>query len=300
MKNNLKKRKRLFRELKWFSFAIPALVLYIWFFWVPSFESIYYSLTNWDGVQSEFIGIQNYIKLFHDKQIMNSIGNTVFYTLMITVIQNVAGLLMAVGLKRSSFKNNIFRTLLFTPYIFSFLLIGFVFKFILEANIGALNNILRNVGLEFLIKPWLSDPSVSKWVIVLVTVWQATGYTMVINIAGLQSISETYYEAAELDGASKWQQFFRITFPLIAPSTTINVMLCLIGNLQIFDQIYALTGGGPAYRTESIAATMYRLGFGTAGSRWGYGAAMSVVMFCIILIITLITTTVLRMREVEA
>lgn len=295
----MKKRKNIIKEMKWFSFVVPALIFYIWFFWIPSFESVYYSLTNWDGVYSEFIGLQNYVKLFHDKQIMNSIGNTVFYTVMITVIQNTTGLFMAVLLKQSNIKNNICRTLLFTPYIFSFLLIGFVFKFILEANIGALNNILRSINLDFIIRPWLSDPSVSKWVIVLVTVWQATGYTMVINIAGLQSISESYYEAAELDGASKWQQFSKITFPLIAPSTTINIMLCLIGNLQIFDQIYALTGGGPAYRTESIAATMYRLGFGTAGSRWGYGAAMSVVMFCIILIITLVTTTLLRKREVE-
>lgn len=295
----MKNSKHIMGELKWFSFIIPALVLYVWFFWVPSFQSIYYSLTNWDGVHSEFIGIQNYIKLFQDKQILNSIGNTIFYTVMITVIQNVAGLLLAVLLKKSSRKNNFCRTLLFTPYILSFLLIGFVFKFILEANIGAFNNILRSLNLDFLIRPWISDPSVSKWVIVLVTVWQATGYTMVINIAGLQSISECYYEAAKLDGASKLQQFFKITIPLIAPSTTINIMLCLIGNLQIFDQIYALTGGGPAHLTESIAVTMYRLGFGAAGSRWGYGAAMAVVTFGIILIITLVTTTMLRKREVE-
>lgn len=293
------KRKKTVRELKWISFVIPALFFYILFFWVPSLESVYYSFTKWDGVTSEFVGIKNYIRLFHDRQILESIGNTVFYTVTIVIIQNILGFVFAVLLERSCLKNNILRTLIFMPYVFSSLLIGYVFKFMLESNIGALNNILRNLNLEGIILPWLSNPSVSRWVITAVTVWQCVGYTMVINIAGLQSIPDMYYEAASLDGATKMQKLIHITFPLIAPATTINVMLSLIGNLQIYNQVYTLTGG-PAHKTESIAVTLYRLGFSSEGAQWGYGAAIAVAMFVIILIITVITTTMLRKREVEA
>lgn len=218
---------------------------------------------------------------------------------MIALVQNIIGLLLAVLLKKSTVRNNIFRTMIFMPYIFSSLLIGYVFKFMFESNIGSVNYILRSLGLESLIQPWLSNPDVAKWIIVMVTVWQNMGYTMVINIAGLQGIDSTYYEAAVLDGASRWQEFIKITFPLIAPATTINIMLSLIGNLQIFNQIYAITGGGPAHMTESIAVTVYRLGFSNEGAQWGYGAAMSVVMFVLILLLTLVITTMLRNREVE-
>lgn len=293
------KRKGFLYELKWIGFIAPALVFYLLFFLGPSISAVYYSFTKWDGVTSSFIGLANYRKLFRDQEILTAFGNTVFYTVGIVIIQNALGILFAVLLKKSCLRNNILRTLVFMPYVFSSLLIGYVFKFILEPNIGALNNILRGLRLDFLIQPWLTEPFIARCVIVFVTVWQCVGYTMVINIAGLSGISQDYYEAAAIDGASKWQQFKSITFPLMAPATTINIMLSLIGDLQIFNQVYAITGGGPGYETESIASTIYRLGFGSGGSRWGYGAAMSVTMFAIMMVITVITTTLLRKREVD-
>lgn len=293
------KKKNFMQEVRWSIFVLPCLFFYILFFMAPSLSAVYYSFTKWDGVTSTFIGIQNYINLFHDKEIMTAFGNTVFYTVGIVLTQNIFGILFAVLLKKSCLRNNILRTLIFMPYVFSSLLIGYVFKFILEPNIGAFNNILRNAHLEFLIRQWLTEPFTAKCIIVFVTVWQCVGYTMVINIAGLQGIPEDYYEAASIDGATRWQQFCNITFPLMAPATTINIMLSLIGDLQIFNQVYAITGGGPGYETESIATTIYRLGFGSGGSRWGYGAAMSVTMFIIMMIITVITTTMLRKREVD-
>lgn len=293
------KRKGFLYELKWIGFIAPALVFYLLFFLGPSLSAVYYSFTKWDGVTSSFIGLANYRKLFRDQEILTAFGNTVFYTVGIVILQNVLGILFAVLLKKSCLRNNILRTLVFMPYVFSSLLIGYVFKFILEPNIGALNNILRGLRLDFLIQPWLTEPFIARCVIVFVTVWQCVGYTMVINIAGLSGISQDYYEAAAIDGATKWQQFKSITFPLMAPATTINIMLSLIGDLQIFNQVYAITGGGPGYETESIASTIYRLGFGSGGSRWGYGAAMSVTMFAIMMVITVITTTLLRKREVD-
>lgn len=294
------KQKGFMEEIKWMFFVIPALFFFVLFFWVPFAQCVYYSFTDWNGIDANFIGVQNYTKLFRDKEVISSLGNTIFYTAAITVIQNVLGLAMAVLVKKNSRKNSVLRTLMFMPHVFSTLAIGYVFRFIFEPNVGSLNNILNAIHLEALSRPWLSEPFLAKCIIVLVGVWHGCGYTMVINIAGLQGISEDYYEAALLDGATKWQQFQYITFPLIAPSTTVTVMLCLIGNLKIFNQIYSVTGGGPGFTTESIAMTIYRLGFGTGGSRRGYGAAMSVVMFLMILVLTVIVTTQLRKREVEA
>lgn len=288
------------KKIKWFTFVIPALCFYILFFWVPFLSGIFYSFTDWNGVTADFIGFQNYIRLFQDPQIISSFGNSVFYTAAITVFQNILGLLLALLVKKNCFKNSVTRTLLFMPYIFSSLAIGYIFRFIFEPNMGALNSFLELLHLEALKQPWLSEPFLARCVIVFVTVWQCCGYTMIINVAGLQGIPAEYYEAANLDGANRWQQFKTITFPLLASATTVNIVLCLIGNLQIYNQIFAITGGGPGYETESVAMTVYRLGFGTGGSRWGYGAAMSVVMFAIIMILTVIVTSILRKREVEA
>ncbi len=298
--NDKKSRKKMIREVKWVTFVLPALFFYIVLFLTPSLSAVYYSLTKWDGVTSTFIGLQNYINLFQDAEILTAFGNTLFYTVGIVILQNVLGIVFAVALKKSCVRNNILRTLIFMPYVFSSLLIGYVFKFIFEPNIGALNSILRSIHMDFLIQPWLTDVFMAKCIIVFVTVWQCVGYTMVINIAGLQGISDDYYEAASIDGATRWQKFKNITFPLMAPATTINIMLSLIGDLQIFNQVYAITGGGPGYETESIASTIFRLGFGSGGSRWGYGAAMSVTMFIVMMILTVITTTFLRKREVDA
>lgn len=288
------------KKIKWFTFVIPALCFYILFFWVPFLSGIFYSFTDWNGVTANFTGFQNYIRLFQDPQIISSFGNSVFYTAAITVFQNILGLLLALLVKKNCFKNSVTRTLLFMPYIFSSLAIGYIFRFIFEPNMGALNSFLELLHLEALKQPWLSEPFLARCVIVFVTVWQCCGYTMIINVAGLQGIPAEYYEAANLDGANRWQQFKTITFPLLASATTVNIVLCLIGNLQIYNQIFAITGGGPGYETESVAMTVYRLGFGTGGSRWGYGAAMSVVMFAIIMILTVIVTSILRKREVEA
>ena len=286
-------------EWKWMLFVCPALLFFVLFFIVPTIGSFGYSFTKWDGVTSEFIGIKNYIDLFQDGEILTSFSNTIFYTISIVIVQNIIGLALAVLLKKNTPRNNLFRTLVFMPYVFGTLLIGYIFRFILEPNAGALNAALTAIGLENWIRPWLSNPAYARCVVVFVTIWQCCGYTMMINISGLQAIPDDYYEAARIDGASKWKQFIKITLPMLAPSTTVNIMLSLIGDLQIFDQVYAITKGGPGYETESIAMTVYRLGFGTGGATWGYGAAMSVVMFFIMMIITVVFTTLLRKREVD-
>ncbi len=295
--NNLS-RNKIKLELKWLLFLIPALAFYLVFFLLPTLSSTYYSLTDWDGINSKYIGFANYKEMFHDKMILASFRNTALYTVGITVLQNLIGLLAALLLVKKFRGVNFMRTMIFMPYIFSSLLIGYVWGFILEPNIGIVNNLLGYLHLDFLQAGWLSEPPLARWMIVLITTWQCLGYSMVIFIAGLQGIPKELYECGDLEGAFGFRRFFHITFPLIAPAFTISVTLTLIGDLQLFNQIYALTGGGPGYATESIATIIYRVGFGT-GTRWGYGAALSITLFVTILVMTVILVTFLRRREVE-
>lgn len=285
-------------ELQSLMFLLPALFFYLSFFLFPTLSSSYYSLTDWDGITSQYIGLDNFREMLHDKMILTSFKNTALYTVGITTLQNLAGLLLSLILVKKFKGVNLMRTLFFMPYIFSTLLVGFVWGFILEPNIGVINNLLHAVHLGGLARGWLSEPQLARWMIVLVTVWQCVGYSMVIYIAGLQGVPKELYESGDLDGAIGFKRFYHITFPLIAPAFTINIMLCLIGNLQLFNQIYALTGGGPGYATESVATMIYRLGFGT-GVRWGYGSALSVTLFLCIFTLTMILVTFLRKREVE-
>jgi raffinose/stachyose/melibiose transport system permease protein len=291
-------RRKIKVELQWILFLIPALLFYLCFFLLPTLSSTYYSLTDWDGINSKLIGLSNYKEMIHDKMIMTSFRNTAMYTVFITILQNGIGLMAALLLVKRFRGVNLMRTMYFMPYIFSSLLIGYVWGFILEPNIGVLNHVLDSVHLGFLQQGWLSDPKIARWMIVLVTTWQCLGYSMVIYIAGLQGIPKELYECGDIEGATGLKKFVNITFPLIAPAFTINVTLCLIGDLQLFNQIYALTGGGPGYATESIATMTYRLGFGT-GTRWGYGSALSVTLFVCILILTVVLVKFLRKREVE-
>nr|WP_255570733.1 sugar ABC transporter permease [Cohnella sp. CFH 77786] len=291
-------RNRWKAELQWLLFLVPALAFYLVFILLPTLSSTYYSLTDWDGINSTFVGLANYKEMFEDKMILASFRNTALYTVGITVLQNGLGLLAALLLVRKFRGVNFMRTMIFLPYIFSSLLIGYVWGFILEPNIGIVNTLLGAMGLDFLQAGWLSEPGIARWMIVLITTWQCLGYSMVIFIAGLQGIPQELYECGDLEGATGFRRFRHITFPLIAPAFTISVTLTLIGDLQLFNQIYALTGGGPGYATESVATIIYRVGFGT-GTQWGYGAALSITLFAVILVLTVILVTLLRRREVE-
>jgi len=290
-------KKMITNELAWFCFVLPILVIYLVFFILPASSSLYYSLTDWDGLSASYIGFENYIEMMKDKMILTSFRNTAMYSIFITMFQNIFALLLAVFMVRSMKGVNILRTLFFAPAIFSALLVGYVWGFILEPNIGVLNHLLDTLHLEALKMSWLSDPFWARWMIILVTVWQFLGYSMVIYIAGLKAISNELYESADIDGANGINQFRHITFPLIAPSVTINIILSSIGTLRIFDQVYALTGGGPGYSTESVASMIYNLGFGSV--RWGYGAAMSTVLFVFIFLLTVVQVIYLRNREVD-
>jgi ABC-type sugar transport system permease subunit len=290
--------RRIRDEMKWFSFLVPALLFYLVLFVIPSLSSSYYSFTEWNGLTSKFIGWGNYKEIWESDKLLLALKNTFFYAVMGTILQNFLALILALFLDKGFRTVNILRAMFLLPLVFSPLVIGYIFSYILEPNIGVLNTLLSNLHLADWQRDWLGNPDYGRWMIVLVDVWKSIGFSMVIYLAGLQSVPQDLYEAGDIDGASPWNKFRQITFPLIAVAVTINIVLATIGNLKIFDQIYAMTGGGPGYATHSIATIIFHLGFAESGE-WGLGTAMSIVMFLFILVLTIIQVFILRKREVQ-
>jgi ABC-type sugar transport system permease subunit len=283
-------------SLQWFSLVLPALLAYTVFFALPASGSFYFSLTNWNGLTSRFIGLDNFARLFREQRIRISFANTLYYAVLITCLQNALGLLAALALDRKRRTVAGLRMLFFMPAVFSALVLSYVWGYLLEPNIGVINAFLRAAGLGGLARDWLGNPAWGRRMIVVVTVWQFAGYTMAIYLAGLQTIPAELFEAADIDGARALRRFRHVTFPLLAPSFTVNVVLTTIGCLKLFDQVYAMTRGGPGYTTHSVATMIFQLGFGPS-SQWGYGTAMSLVLFLFILVLTSIQVSLLRRRE---
>lgn len=290
-------RKRA-TSLKWFLFVLPALAVYLVIFLLPSMSAAYYSFTDWNGLKASFIGLDNFKAILHNDDIKVAFKNTLFYAVFIVIFQNIFSLLLAVALDKKLKTVNVLRTLFFMPILFSPLIIGYVWGYMLEPNFGVVNTLFSKLGMDFLVLDWLGNPKIAVWMIVLVTVWQNTGYNMVIYLAGLQAIPGDMYEAAEIDGAGAWKRFTNVTLPLIAPAMTINILITMIGSLKLFDTIFAMTKGGPGYTTQSFATMIYTVGFGS-GSQWGFGAAMSVVLFLFIFVVTIFLVRYLRGREIE-
>lgn len=281
-------------------FLIPAFILYTVFFIYPSVSSIYYGFTDWAGFEKniKFIGIENYIKLLYDERFLAALKNTFLVCVILTVIQNALALVLAVGLDIKIKTRNILRTIFFMPSVLSALVIGFVWSYIYSPFDGLLNAILDNIGLTPLERDWLGDPKIALYSIMFIVLWQSTGYAMVIYLAGLQSIPKDYYEASAIDGANAWHKFTTVTFPLIAPSFTVNILLSVIGSLKIFDIIYATTMGGPGYATETITTIIFLKAFGSE-NEFGYATAIATVLFIIILMISSVLVKFLRAREIE-
>lgn len=276
---------------------IPPLLLVIIFIYSPFFKGILYSFTNWDGYSSAFkaVGLENYIRIFTERRILQTIGNTLIYGFGSTVLQCAIGLAFALLLVRKLLMNKIIRTIIYLPIIISNLIMGYIWYFFFQFNGGAINDILILLGFEPV--NLLAKGSVAVGIIVLVNTYQYLGSAMVIFMAGIQSIPVEYYEAAKIDGASGFAEFKNITLPLLMPSITISVTLNIIGGLNLFGVIVALTNGGPGYATSSLSTMMYQLYF--AEQNAGLAAALGVIMFVIISGFSITSLLALRKREVE-
>lgn len=274
MKNE---RKRTFLLI-----TLPILALFICFNTIPLLRGVYYSFTNFKGFGSyDWVGLRNYADLFTDARVGKSYLFTFKLAIVTTIVVNVISLIMALALNSRIRAKSFFRGAYFLPNILGSLVVGYIFNYFFTYIVPAIANM---VGAESLNGSILSSPD-SAWIgIMIVCAWQAVAMNTIIYISGLQTVPEDVYEAGALDGATGWKQFKHLTFPLIIPFFTINMVLCIKNFLMVFDQIMALTKGGPAQSTESISYLIYNNGM--SGGQFGFQSANAVVFFVVIVVIS--------------
>ncbi|MFD4765894.1 carbohydrate ABC transporter permease [Streptomyces niveus] len=266
-------------------FAAPAMLLFAFVVLVPSTRGVYYALTDWDGLDPDFsfVGLDNFGAMFSDPDAVRAIWHTLLIAVAVTVIQNGFGLLLALGVNSVIKSRNVLRVFLFAPAVVTPLVTAYLWRNLLSPD-GAVNSLLGAVGLGSWQQDWLGDPDIALWSVVGVVVWQFGGYSMVIFLAGLQSVPKEIYEAADIDGAGPVRRFWSVTRPLLAPALTINLMLSIIGGIKLFDQVYALTGGGPGHATDTLSTLIYKDAF-TLGE-FGYSIALAVVLTIIVAVVS--------------
>lgn len=280
-------------------FLIPATILFAAVMLVPVAVNAGYAFTDWDGFAStyNFVGLDNFVRIFGDDVTWNAMKNTLFFTAVNAPFQVGIGLVLALALQRSGRFITFLRVVIVMPIAISGVVLGFLGTIIFAPSTGILKTLSQLPFLEGLGQNWLGDPELAMSAVIAMNLWQWGGFTMLIFLAGLATIPGEYYEAATLDGAGSWGKFRHVTWPLLAPAATINIVLTLIGGLKIFDIIYVLTGGGPANSTQSI---VMRLTSQSASGSYGYTAATSVSLTILITVIALIAVLILRRREIAA
>lgn len=287
------KTKMSSRDKTFWAITIPVLVLFFTFNTLPMIKGFIYSFTNYRGYGSyDYVGLRNYIDLFTDARVGKSYLFTFKYALSGTVLVNVLALIMALGLNSKIRFKSALRGIYFVPNILGGLVIGYIFSFFFTYILPALGNAL---DIEFLKNSILASEKYAWIGVLIVGVWQAVAMNTIIYISGLQTVPREVYEASMLDGASKWREFWAITFPLVMPFVTINLVLSTKNFLMVFDQIMSLTRGGPAQSIESISYLIYRNGMD--GGQFGFQSANAVLFFIVIVAISVFQMTVMNKKE---
>ena len=262
---------------KWL-FLLPAAVPYLFIVVVPSMQGVVVSLTDWDGLNPElrFVGVENFLRIFQDPTNVRALTNTFVYAGVTTVAENVIGLLLALGLHSRIKSRYVLRVALFMPVVLLSVVVAFLWKYLMTPTTGALTQLVRSLGFPDADPNWLGDTNVVVLSISLIVVWQFSGYTMVIYLAGLQSVPQELTEAAALDGANSIKSFWHVVLPLLGPAIAVNFTLSLSRGFMIFDQIWATTGGGPANSSHSLSTLVYQSAF--QFGNLGLSAAIAVVL----------------------
>jgi raffinose/stachyose/melibiose transport system permease protein len=282
------------RQAPW-ALVLPATAAVFGFYIVAPLFGARYAFTNWNGLgHAKWVGLANFTEIFKDPGVRGSLYNTLKLAGSFFVLVNVFGLCLALALNRVLKTRYILRSIFFLPVVVIPLATSFVWSYIFDYN-GALNKGLQAVGLTSWVTPWLGDPSLALWAVLVVMLWQYTGLTMVIYLAGLQGIPQDLDEAATVDGATTWLRFRRVTLPLLAPAMTAAAMLSMILGLRTFDQILALTGGGPINASQTLSSEVYSQTF--VNGQFGYGAAIALLLSALIIVIAAVMLFVLRRRE---
>jgi raffinose/stachyose/melibiose transport system permease protein len=280
------------------AFTAPALIFYLIFVLAPAAGGMWYSLTDWNGLNPTYnmVGFANYKEaLFDDMVFKKSILFTLKYVGYMVVLQNVIALFLAVLIESRKKTKMFFRTICFMPNMISLIIGGLMWMFIFTK---VLPFIAENTFMKFLDQSWIGDPNFSFYAILILSLWGGVGYLMIIYIAALQGVPKAHKEAASVDGANSVQIFFKVVLPMIVPSITIGIFIALNSSFKVFDAVYALTGGGPGRATQVIALNIFEEAF-NMNHRYGYASAKAILLFLIVFLITLVQLKIMKSKEVE-
>ncbi len=278
-----------------------GVVLYLAVIVVPLLVNIYFSFTNFNLLKAtnRFVGGDNYLSLLKDGTFLSALLFTLKTSIIVTLLANVLGLIVAILLNHKGAFYTLLRTIFFIPQVLSAVVIGFIWSGMLNSQRGLVNILLHQLGLLGANNniSWLGTPELATLSVIGVCIWQMMGFCTVVYLAALQGIPQDLLDAAKVDGANRWEVFYNVTFPLLSPGVTVNVVLLLIMMFKLYDIIQVLTAAGPAGTTETLAFYITRMAFTV--NRVGYASAMAVILFIIIATISACIGTFLRKREVQ-
>lgn len=279
-------------------FVLPAFLIYAIFVLVPIGYNVYVSFLQTDLMSpSKFVGLKNYINLFQDKTFIGAVKNNILMVSGSLIAHLPLALFFGNILFQKIKGSHFFQTVFFLPSVICGVAVGLTWTFVYNSEFGLINKFLEVIGLGGLKQVWLADKNLALFCIIIVVMWQFVGYHMIIQIAAMKNISESYYEAAEIDGASKWVQFKSITFPLIKPILKVDAVLIITGSLKYYDLVAVMTGGGPNHATELMSTYMFYQGFRTL--KYGYSAAIGVILLLLCICSVLLSNFVFRSDKVE-
>lgn len=298
-KKNFGGNRSLVFNNKLYFFAIPALCFFLVLWVYPVLQLFYYSITNFNGINYNYdiVGLKNYAKIFQNGTALNSIKNTLIYALITVVASNLIGLAVAMALNaRIKFKG-LFRTCAYFPALFSAIVVGFIWTYVYMPSSGMISSLITLLGGNGSAFNPLGNYKVALIAIAIVEVWKSFGTTMIIYLAGLQTVDESVLEAGKLDGCTEWQLIRYVKLPLIYSTITINVILNVIAGLKAFDYSFIMTNGGPGKSTKTLMFQIYEIAF--TDQKMGRASAFSVVSFAVIILITVLMLIFMNKREVE-
>lgn len=278
-------------------FCAPALLVHCLFKLYPALSGLFYALTDWNGLNASFdvIGLDNFVEILSDRYFGAALLFTFKYVLVIVLVSNAAALTLALAIESRRKARGLFRTIFYMPNMISMVIGAYMWNFIFTKVVYYA---VDHWGWTLLDHSWIGDARYSFIAIVVVATWGSCGYLMIIYIAALQSVPANLKEAAAIDGAGRWQSFSRIVWPLIRPALTVCVFWSLNSGFQVFDVIYALTGGGPGRATQSVAMNIYEEAF-KGNIRYGYATAKSTVLFLLVCLVTLVQLKLSGRKEQE-
>ena len=290
---------KLTKELPYLLFILPAFIVYTILTVIPLVQTLGLSFTNWDGYSMShlsFTGLKNFRLVFADRSMKTALLNTCFYSIVFPLVTTVFAIPLSLVLNSGMKTKNLQRAVFFFPSVPSAIILGYLWAYILSpTGNGLLNKLLGLFGIHPVM--WLAVPKWAMFSVLLVNLWSVVGWHACIYLAQLQSIPTEYYEAANVDGATAWQKFRYITFPMLASAMTVSVMLLLLNSMKLYDLPFALTSGGPGTSTTLVSQIIIKTGF--VEKSYGKATAMSAIFFVFIAVISVIQLKLMKKREVE-